>query len=114
MSELQPPPIEEPEIERIPRPPERGRERFTPGRRRAALTIAIVADAIQWIALPLFMWGGASALNDALDIVIALVMVRLIGFHWALLPAFIAELVPFADLVPSWTAAVWLATRNWR
>jgi len=36
----------------------------------------------------------------------------LVGFHWAFLPTFIAELLPFVDLVPSWTLAVWLATRT--
>ena len=111
MDEIQPQ-IEEPEIERIPPRPDLGRTGLTSGRRRAALAIAIVADAIQWIAFPFMMWGGASPANDALDVVVALIMLRLVGFHWAFLPAFVAEMVPFVDLVPSWTAAVWLATRT--
>lgn len=112
MSEIQPPSIEEPEVERIPRRVDRGRARPAPGRRRAALVIAIVADVIQWIAFPLFAWGAASPVNDALDVVVALVMLRLVGFHWAFLPTFVVELIPFVDLVPSWTVAVWLATRS--
>ena len=60
MSELQPPPIEEPEVERIPPGPHRTRPPLTPGRRRTALVIAIVADAVQWVAFPFFMSGGAS------------------------------------------------------
>lgn len=114
MSELQPPPIEEPEVERIQRQRDHGQPPPALKRRKTALAIAIVADAIQWIGLPLFMWGAASWINDALDVVVALVMIRLVGLHWAFLPAFVAELVPFVDLVPSWTAAVWLATRGKR
>src|SRR4029453_14403993 len=36
----------------------------------------------------------------------------LLGWHWAFLPAFLTELVPFVDLVPTWTIAVFLATRG--
>ena len=112
MSEIQPPPIEEPEVERIPQRPDRGPARPAHGRRRAAFVIAIIADVIQWIAFPLFSWGAASPVNDVLDVVVALIMFRLVGFHWAFLPAFVVELMPFVDLVPSWTAAVWFATRS--
>lgn len=114
MNEIQPSAIEEPEVERVPRPPDTGRKRLSPRRRAAAFTIAIAADAIQWIAFPLFAWGAASPVNDALDVIIAAVMVRLIGFHWAFLPTLIAEMVPFVDLVPSWTLAVWIASRGRR
>ena len=30
----------------------------------------------------------------------------LLGFHWAFLPAAVAEVVPVVDLAPTWTAAV--------
>jgi hypothetical protein len=112
VSELPPPPIEEPEVERIPRRPESIRRGLTPARRRAAFAIAIAADVIQWIAFPLVMWGAISPLNDVIDVVVALLLVRLVGFHWVLLPTLAAELMPFVDLVPSWTAAVWIATRG--
>jgi len=112
VSEIQPPSIEEPNVERIPRRPDRGRLRLSPRRRRAALLIAIAADVTQWVALPLVAWGAASPVNDALDVVVAVVMIRLVGFHWAFLPTFVVELLPFVDLVPSWTVAVWLATRS--
>jgi hypothetical protein len=39
-------------------------------------------------------------------------MVWLVGWHWAFLPSFVAELVPGLDIFPSWTAAVWFATRG--
>ena len=112
MSDIQPPLIEEPKVERIPHPPDGARAPLGSGRRRLALAIALGADAVQWIALPLFVWGGSSPWNDAIDVIVAVVMVRLVGFHWAFLPAFAAELIPFVDLVPSWTAAVLIATRR--
>lgn len=112
MGEIQPPSIEEPDVERVPSRRDRGGTPHGSGRRRLALTIAIGADVIQWIAFPLFVWGGASPWNDVIDVIVAVVMFRLVGFHWAFLPAFVAELIPFVDLVPSWTAAVWLATRH--
>ena len=33
------------------------------------------------------------------------------GWHLAFLPAFITELVPIANFVPSWTLAMWIVTR---
>jgi hypothetical protein len=39
-------------------------------------------------------------------------MVRMVGWHFAFLPTFVAELVPGVDLIPTWTAAVWFATRR--
>ncbi|HKA37626.1 MAG TPA: hypothetical protein VKH43_12455 [Thermoanaerobaculia bacterium] len=36
----------------------------------------------------------------------------MIGWHWAFLPSFFVELVPGLDLVPTWTAAVFYATRQ--
>ena len=33
-------------------------------------------------------------------------MWRLIGFHPLLLPTFVLEIVPLADLAPAWTACV--------
>jgi len=85
---------------------------LTPGRIRTARIIAFLADAIQLGAFPLFAGGIASPWNDALDVVVAAVMLGLLGWHWYFLPTLVAEAVPFLDLVPSWTAAVFLATRK--
>ena len=78
----------------------------------AARAIAVIADAVQIGLLPLFMEGALSSANDVLDVVVALALTALVGWHWAFVPAFLTELVPFLDLVPSWTAAVFIATRN--
>ena len=96
-------------------PPPGARESDAPpvrSRARTALVVAIVADAIQLALLPLFGLGAISPLNSVLDVIVGLVMVGLIGWHFAFLPSFVAELVPGLDLFPSWTAAVWFATRK--
>ena len=88
-----------------------------PGRSRrgyVALVVALVADGLQWVLLPLVLGGGASPVNNAIDVGVAIAMIVLVGWHWAFLPTFIAELIPVFDLVPTWTIAVWLATRGRR
>jgi hypothetical protein len=52
--------------------------------------------------------------DDVLDIGVAAVLVQLLGWHWELLPAFAAELVPGVDLVPFWTLAVINIYRKWK
>ena len=84
----------------------------SPGRVRAARIIAILADLTQIVLLPVFAVGGASPWDDALDLAVAAAMTWLVGWHWAFLPTFLSELAPFLDLVPTWTAAVFFATRN--
>ena len=74
--------------------------------------IAALVDLLQFAIFPLVFEGLLSPVNTALDVVMAVVFTTMIGWHWALLPAFISELVPFWDLVPTWTAAVFLATRG--
>lgn len=84
----------------------------SPARIRAARTIAVVADAAQIAVIPAFAGGVFSLLNDALDVVVAILMVGLVGWHFAFLPSFVVELIPGLDLVPTWTLAVWFATRK--
>ncbi len=83
----------------------------TAGRVFAARVIGVAADVIQIVLFPLFAAGAASPWNDALDLLVALAMIWLVGWHWAFLPSLFAELVPGLDLVPTWTAAVFFATR---
>jgi hypothetical protein len=79
---------------------------------RAAWAIAVAADALQIAAFPLFVEGGISPADSLLDLIVAGIMVRLLGWHWAFLPSAAAKLIPGADLFPTWTAAVWFVTRN--
>jgi hypothetical protein len=78
----------------------------------AARTIAVMADAVQVGLLPLFLEGALSTVNDVLDVAVAGILTALVGWHWAFVPSFVAELVPVLNLAPSWTAAVFIATRN--
>src|SRR5260370_6475490 len=73
---------------------------------RAAMMIAIIADALQIILLPLFVEGAESPADDILDLGVGAALVYLLGWHWEFLPSFIAKLVPGVDLVPFWTMAV--------
>ncbi len=79
---------------------------------RLAWLVAMAADAVQIVGLPLFVEGGISPADSALDLVVAMVLIRLLGWHWAFLPTLAAELIPGMDLFPTWTAAVWYVTRQ--
>lgn len=92
--------------DRIPVSP---RSRF-----RAAVILAMAADALQIFVFPWFAEGALSPADDMLDLAVAAVLVRLLGWHWEFLPAFVAELVPGVDLVPFWTMAVLSVYRKWK
>lgn len=79
---------------------------------RKAWFVAILADAIQVVGLPLFVAGAISPADDALDVATALILSRILGWHWAFLPSVAAKLVPGLDLFPTWTAAVFFVTRK--
>lgn len=73
---------------------------------RIALVLAIFADALQIIYLPMFVEGAASPADDALDAGVGVALMALLGWHWEFAPSFVAKLVPGVDLVPLWTLAV--------
>ena len=83
---------------------------LTPTRLRWAWILAIAVDALQIGLFPLS--GGLSTwLDKPLDLVAMGVMWGLLGWSWAFLPTFVVELVPFVELVPTWTAAVFIVSR---
>jgi hypothetical protein len=86
----------------------------SPGRRRVILArwIAIAVDFVQIVVFPVFSPGIVSPADDALDAATAMAMVGLVGWHWAFLPSFLSKLVPLVDLAPTWTIAVFIATRR--
>src|ERR1700680_3244669 len=61
---------------------------------RAAMIIAIIADALQIILLPLFVEGAESPADDILALGVGAALVCLLGWHWEFLPSFLAKLVP--------------------
>jgi hypothetical protein len=79
---------------------------------RWAWLVAIVADLLQMVAWPFFGEGGLSAADAILDVAVATILSRLLGWHWAFLPTFVVELTPALDLFPTWTAAVFYVTRQ--
>jgi hypothetical protein len=86
------------------------RKALTSPEHRLALLLAIAGDALQMFGFPLFAAGGFSPADTLLDAVMAVVMIRLLGWHWAFLPTLLAEMTPGLDLFPTWTAAVLYVT----
>ena len=87
--------------------PSSGRWRF-----QTAMILAMAADALQIFVTPFFAEGALSPADDVLDLAVAAILVRLVGWHWEFLPAFVGELIPGVDLVPFWTFAVWHVYRK--
>jgi hypothetical protein len=81
---------------------------------RAGMILAMAADALQLFVFPMFAEGALSPAEDVLDIVVGIILVRLLGWHWEFLPSFAAKLIPGADLVPFWTLAVASVYRKWK
>jgi hypothetical protein len=79
---------------------------------RLAWLVAVGADALQLCVTPLFAEGALSPADAILDALVAVALVRLLGWHWAFLPTLLIEAVPGADLFPTWTAAVFFVTRQ--
>jgi hypothetical protein len=80
---------------------------IAPGTRlRAAMILAILADALQVVVFPLFVEGAESPFDDMLDLGLGAVLTYLLGWHWEFLPSFAGKLIPGVDLVPFWTLAV--------
>ena len=75
---------------------------ITPQRIRAAYGVAIATDLLQF-ALGPFGWLFA---DEILDVLALAATARLLGFHPLLLPSFVLEFLPVADMLPTWTACV--------
>lgn len=87
-----------------------GEVRVTASRARLALALAVLVDAIQLPLQGASLTGigtlPAEAIDLAIDAATALIISRLIGFHWALLPTLALEFIPFVDLAPTWFVCV--------
>jgi hypothetical protein len=77
---------------------------------RKAWMVALAADFLQWVLFPVFLGAGLGA-NAAIDLIVGFLLIRWMGWHLAFLPAFVTELVPIANFVPSWTLAMLVVTR---
>jgi hypothetical protein len=67
-----------------------------------AYAIAGSVDAYQWLLGPV----GWMLPDEVLDVVAGILISLTIGFHPLLLPTFVLELLPIADLLPTWTGCV--------
>jgi hypothetical protein len=67
-----------------------------------AYAIAVTADVLQFVLGPM---GWAFA-DEIIDVATMALTWRVLGFHPLLLPTFVLEFLPVADMVPAWTACV--------
>jgi hypothetical protein len=77
----------------------------------AAFAIAVAADVTQILLGPL----GWTFADEIFDVIAMGLTIWLLGFHPLLLPTFLIELIPIADMLPTWTgcvAAVVMLRRN--
>lgn len=85
--------------------------KLTRGRIWFAFIVATVTDGLQLLLGPV----GWVAADEVLDVIAMVLTTWALGFHPLLLPTFILELVPVADLLPTWvgcTAAVVMLRRR--
>ena len=76
--------------------------RLTGTRMLLALAIAVVADLLQIVLVPL-EWA---LVQQVVDVVAMGLIILVIGFHPLLLPTFIVEFIPVVDMLPTWTGCV--------
>lgn len=69
---------------------------------RLAYAVAVATDVLQVVLGPI----GWVFVDEILDMVAAATTWRLIGFHPLLLPTFVIEFLPVADMLPTWTGCV--------
>ena len=64
-----------------------------------AFAVAVITDSIQLFLGPL----GWAFVDEGLDVIAMILTTAALGFHMLLLPTFVIELVPLADMLPTWT-----------
>jgi hypothetical protein len=65
-----------------------------------AFAVATITDAVQFSLGP----AGWFFVDEGLDILAMILTAAALGFHMLLLPTFVIELFPVADMLPTWTA----------
>ena len=76
--------------------------RLTRGRITIVIAIAVVADFLQIVLVPL-EW---MFVQQIVDVIAMALTIWLLGFHLLLLPTFAVEFIPVVDMLPTWTACV--------
>ena len=85
---------------------------LSPQRIWLARGIAVAADIVQIVFFGIMAEGFASPVDAVVDVIVAIALTLLVGWHIAFIPSFIIKALPFADLAPTWTIAVLIATRG--
>ena len=67
-----------------------------------AFIVAVVADGLQLLLGPL----GWLVLDAVIDLLAMGLSCWLLGFHPLLMPTFVLEIIPVADMLPTWTGCV--------
>ena len=67
-----------------------------------AVAIAVIADFLQVVLLPL-EWA---LVQQIVDVVAMVLIIPVLGFHPLLLPTFLVEFIPMVDMLPTWTGCV--------
>jgi hypothetical protein len=67
-----------------------------------AVMVAVAADGLQIMLLP----AAWTFVQSAVDVVAMGLTIWLLGFHLLLLPTFVLEIVPWVDMLPTWTGCV--------
>ena len=70
-----------------------------------AFIIAVGADTLQWILVPLGP-AGWLFLDQVIDVIAMSLLTFVIGFHPLFLPTFLVEFFPGLDMLPTWTGCV--------
>lgn len=83
----------------------------TPARIRAAWAVAVLVDVLQLGLVPVTGPLGAW-LATPLDLAAMAALWALLGWHWAFAPSFVFEILPVADLAPTWTLATWIVVHK--
>jgi len=78
------------------------RPKLTRTRVVCAFAAAIAADLAQLVLGPL----GWILPDEVIDVIAMATTTLAIGFHPLLLPTFVVEFLPVADMLPTWTACV--------
>jgi len=85
---------------------------LTPQRIKAARAVAFLADVLQIALFPVMFEGVFSIFDDIFDVAVCVVLTVLVGWHSSFVPSVLLKAVPFVDMVPTWSIAVFLATRQ--
>jgi hypothetical protein len=101
------PPATDPETPPIVAAPPT-RTPVAPWRIWLARGIAVAADVVQVVLIPNYALDYI--VGDVVDVIAAGLLTLLVGWRLAFIPSFLIRLIPVADLAPTWTIAIAIAT----